>query len=92
MMMMMSSGSVGCRFSESGDICENKWFFVMIPDGFGLATFFLLLYVMLWFPVPEDYIVSDFSPLPSLWSFETLLSFFQLPSRWSFLNYKFLCV
>jgi hypothetical protein len=92
MMMMMSSGSVGCSCSESGDICENKWFFVMIPDGFGLATFFLLLYVMLWFPVPEDYIVLDFSPLPSLWSFETLLSFFQLPSQWSFLNYKLLCV
>jgi hypothetical protein len=50
-MMMMSSGSVGCSFSQSGDICESKCFFLTIPYGFGLATFFLLLYVMLWFPV-----------------------------------------
>jgi hypothetical protein len=27
MMIMMSSGSVGCSFSQSGDICESKWFF-----------------------------------------------------------------
>jgi hypothetical protein len=90
MMMMMSSGSVGCSFSQSGDICESKWFFAVIPYGFGLATFFLLLYVMLWFPVPDDYIVLGFSALPSLWSFETLFSFFQLPILWSFLNYMLL--